>query len=92
VALSLIQGDEHFYSTGGSRSTHAGTRGDVPFLPLRHGRLNIMRLVDQYGPDMPMLLDELAADCPRFQAKRWYDRCGAMFPQLVQLFGGPRTA
>jgi len=54
----------------------------------RRGRYRVARLVEQHGPDHK-LTDwqwQLTADCPRRQAARMSDWCGAGSPDLVRLF------
>src|SRR4051794_26899681 len=47
----------------------------------RKGRYRVTRLIDRYGPAMPLLKlrDILAADCPK-KAGSFYNQCGAYFP------------
>ena len=47
----------------------------------RRGRLRTDRLLARYGPDVagPVLLDLIAADCPRQITRAWYDRCGVKY-------------
>ncbi|MDT7952396.1 MAG: hypothetical protein RQ966_12910 [Acetobacteraceae bacterium] len=54
----------------------------------RRGRLRVAGLLAQHGPEKPMtlLLDELAADCPRSGSTDIYNQCGAHFPDLPRLF------
>ncbi len=54
----------------------------------RRGRLSVAQLLAAHGPNMPMtlLLDLIAADCPRMGATNWYDLCGAFYPQLAGWF------
>jgi hypothetical protein len=54
----------------------------------RRGTANVSRLMQEHGPDMPIpeLLRQLAADCPRRQAARVTEPCGANLPQLAVIF------
>ncbi|MDE2580215.1 MAG: hypothetical protein KGL52_01135 [Rhodospirillales bacterium] len=53
----------------------------------RGGRLRLSGLLDQHGPGMPVpdLLRLLSADCPRREAAKLHDPCGAHLPGLVGL-------
>ena len=73
-------------SAGATQSMrdHAHTLSDfrVPTLSIecepcgRRGRYNIARLMEKYGDaKLPELLHTLAADCPKTNAARIYDRC-----------------
>jgi hypothetical protein len=54
----------------------------------RNGRAAVDQLMAQHGPRMPIptLLALLSADCPRRQAKKMHDVCGAHMPQLPGIF------
>ena len=54
----------------------------------RKGRAAVDRLLAQHGPQMPIpsLLALLAIDCPRRQANKLGDPCGANFPELPDIF------
>ncbi len=53
----------------------------------RRGRLRLSGLLDWHGPALPVpdLLRLLSADCPRQQADKMHDACGAHLPGLVGL-------
>lgn len=55
----------------------------------RSGRLNIDKLIEQHGPDMPLpdLRKHLAGDCPNRNARARKDRCAVFYPQLRELRG-----
>jgi len=57
----------------------------------RAGRLDVARLVLEYGRGMPVhaIGRIAAADCPRMIAGKIPDICGVRFPQLPELFIGP---
>lgn len=54
----------------------------------RRGRLNIQKLISEYGADigLPELKDKIAKGCPRLEKSRYDDRCGAHYPQIPKLF------
>ncbi len=54
----------------------------------RHGRYDVVRLVERHGAGMPMpeLRGVLAGDCPRCATRNVYDLCDVHFPQLPGLF------
>jgi hypothetical protein len=54
----------------------------------RNGRAAVDRLMTQHGPLMsiPTLLAVLSADCPKRQANKMHDVCGAHLPQLPEIF------
>ena len=55
----------------------------------RSGRLNIDKLIEQYGPDMqlPDLRRHLAGDCEHKNARTRKDRCKVFYPQLREMRG-----
>ncbi|HEY0218822.1 MAG TPA: hypothetical protein VGC26_03500 [Afipia sp.] len=59
----------------------------------RHGKLSVARLIAEHGPHhgLPILLDQLTADCQRVIDNRIFDRCGAHFPQLPGWFADDRS-
>jgi hypothetical protein len=54
----------------------------------RKGRVLMGRLMAEHGPLMPIptLLAVLSGDCPKRQAERMLDVCGAHLPQLPSIF------
>jgi hypothetical protein len=54
----------------------------------RKGRASVERLMAQHGPLMsiPTLLAQMSADCPKRQAGKYHDICGAHMPQLSAIF------
>ena len=61
----------------------------------RHGKLHTDRLMQQYGPEMPMpeLLRLLAADCPRLRGTDPNKQCDVRCPTLSEIFcSSPQSA
>jgi hypothetical protein len=54
----------------------------------RKGKAAVDRLMAEHGPLMsiPTLLALLSADCPKRQAAKMHDVCGAHMPQLPGIF------
>jgi hypothetical protein len=54
----------------------------------RKGKAAVDRLMTEHGPLMsiPTLLALLSADCPKRQAAKMHDVCGAHMPQLPGIF------
>ena len=76
----------------GEVATHLATVDiSCNFCP-RRGTANVGRLMQEHGPSMPIpeLLRLLSADCPRRQAARIAEPCGANLPQLAIIFGKGR--
>lgn len=50
----------------------------------RRGRYRLTRLIDRHGAGkgLPVLKDELTADCPKRWVLGFHDQCGAYFPKL----------
>jgi hypothetical protein len=57
----------------------------------RKGRAAVDRLMTEHGPLMsiPTLLVLLSADCPKRQANKMHDPCGAYMPRLPEIFRPP---
>jgi hypothetical protein len=53
----------------------------------RFGQYRLDRLIERYGIDAKLFdwSDEITADCPRKQAKNFYDQCGAKCPDLPKV-------
>lgn len=49
----------------------------------RRGRYRLTRLIDQYGPSLPLpqLKEQLASNCPRKDGS-YFNSCGTYFPDL----------
>jgi hypothetical protein len=66
----------------------------TPFLRLssncaRAGRLNVVRLIEQYGPDARLPTADLIGYCSKRDAAL-YQKCDLFFPQLPGWFLEPR--
>jgi hypothetical protein len=55
----------------------------------RAGRLNVVRLIEQYGPDARLPTADLIGNCPKRDAAL-YQKCDLFFPQLPEWFLEPR--
>ncbi len=55
----------------------------------RQGKANIIRLMHEHGPDMPIpdLLRMFSHDCPRRLAAKISEPCGVHLPELADVFG-----
>ena len=55
----------------------------------RAGKYKLAKLIEQHGRSfpIPLLLDELAGDCPKRESVTVYDLCGIFCPGLAELFG-----
>lgn len=54
----------------------------------RRGRLSVARLAKEHGEhiDIPDLLRAISHDCPRRNADRITELCGAHFPDLSRIY------
>jgi hypothetical protein len=53
----------------------------------RAGKYKLAKLIEQHGRSfpIPLLLDELAGDCPKRESVTVYDLCGIFCPGLAEL-------
>ena len=54
----------------------------------RQGKVSIIRLMQEHGPDMPVpdILRLLSHNCPRRLAARMNEPCGVHLPELSDIF------
>ena len=55
----------------------------------RAGKYKVATLIERHGRSfpIPVLLDELSADCPKRESVTIYDMCGIFCPGLAEVFG-----